>query len=93
VITVAPTKADYNTTFSIRVSGPPPKRVTAVKLGSVTHSLDSNKRFIKFTFEVKGDNATVTVPASRSQPSQTHRFPRLTGPDAFDASCRFYDNF
>src|SRR5215469_11558086 len=45
VITVAPTKADYNTTFSIRVSGPPPKRVTAVKLGSVTHSLDSNQRF------------------------------------------------
>jgi galactose oxidase len=66
VIETAPAKADYGATFTIRVSGPSPQRITALKLGSVTHSLDANQRFMELGFELKGSQAKVVVPASRA---------------------------
>jgi galactose oxidase len=65
VIEAARDKADYNSTITIRFSGPAPARVTAVKLGSVTHSLDANQRFIELAFAIDEDAVTATIPASR----------------------------
>jgi galactose oxidase len=66
VIEAAPAKADYGATFRISISGPPPRRVTAVKLGSVTHSLDANQRLMELSFQLKGRRAMVTVASSRA---------------------------
>lgn len=65
VIEDAPAEAEYGAEIAVRLSGPAPARMTAVKLGSVTHSLDANQRLIELTFDVDGDDATVTIPANR----------------------------
>ena len=43
-ITAGPDAAGYNSTFELKVSGPAVARLTALRLGSVTHSLDTNQR-------------------------------------------------
>jgi hypothetical protein len=40
------------------------KRVTMIKTGSVTHSIDMDQRFLEPSFTVSGDQIRVTLPAN-----------------------------
>ena len=61
----APDQADYCSKFSVRFSGATPVRATIVKPGSVTHSMETNQRFVDLEFNITGQQqAAVTLPAS-----------------------------
>jgi len=61
----APDQADYGSKFSVRFSGATPVRATIVKPGSVTHSMETNQRFVDLEFNITGQQqAAVTLPAS-----------------------------
>jgi hypothetical protein len=61
----APDQADYGATFSVKFSGAAPVRATIVKPASVTHSMDTNQRFVDLAFKITGQQqADVTLPAN-----------------------------
>jgi hypothetical protein len=80
-ITLAPDKTDYNATFTIKVAGPAPARITALKPISVTHAMDANQRFLELSFKLNGDTATVTVTARRDDYPPGHYMLFALSPD------------
>ena len=66
-ITAGPDAAGYNFTFELKVSGPAVARLTALRLGSVTHSLDTNQRLVEIGFTGDGEKLTVTAPPDRNR--------------------------
>jgi hypothetical protein len=65
-ITAGPDAAGYNFTFELKVSGPAVARLTALRLGSVTHSLDTNQRLVEIGFTGGSETLTVTAPPDRN---------------------------
>ncbi len=64
VITAAPAAVGYGETFTLGVDQPAAvDRVTWLRLGSVTHSLDMNQRFNELGVQVVGGLVRVTAPA------------------------------
>ena len=66
-ITAGPDAAGYNFTLELKVSGPAVARLTALRLGSVTHSLDTNQRLVEIGFTGDGEKLTVTAPPDRNR--------------------------
>jgi Dyp-type peroxidase family len=64
IIEPGPDSAEYGSEFRLQhdVSSPEVRRLTALRLGSVTHAFDSNQRLVELTFEKKGGDITVTAP-------------------------------
>ena len=64
-ITNAPTEVGYGQSFPVQVAaGATIGSVTWVRLGSVTHSFNSNQRFNSLEFTASGTNLTVKTPPS-----------------------------
>ena len=64
VITAAPAAVGYGETFTVGVDQPAAvDRVTWLRLGSVTHSLDMNQRFNELPVQVVGGVVRATAPA------------------------------
>jgi galactose oxidase len=61
-----PDHLDYSESFPLGVSGPDVARITAVRTGSVTHSLDCNQRLVELRFERTDAGLTVHGPADRN---------------------------
>jgi Domain of unknown function (DUF1929) len=59
----APSMVSWNTAFSVQASGPI-SRVTLVRAGSVTHTVDFDQRFMDLGFTPSGNTAVVSAPAS-----------------------------
>ncbi|MBK3666274.1 DUF1929 domain-containing protein [Bradyrhizobium diazoefficiens] len=62
----APAEAQAGSTLSLRFSGPAPVRASLVKPGSVTHSMDTNQRFVEIACDVQGQHASITLPSDQS---------------------------
>jgi hypothetical protein len=65
MITAAPTGVNYGASFT--VSSPDAASITSaalVKLGSVTHTLDSDENYLSLNFTTNGNALTLTAPAS-----------------------------
>lgn len=58
----APPQADHGANILVAFSGAAPVRATLVKPGSVTHSIDTNQRFVELGFKPGDGRATVTLP-------------------------------
>jgi hypothetical protein len=66
-ISTAPSKVNYGATFFIGTADPAAiKRVTWIRLGSVTHAFDSNQRFNELSFVTTTGGLNVTAPSSRN---------------------------
>ncbi len=63
VIGQAPSVITWNAPFSVQASAPI-SRVTLVRAGSVTHTVDFDQRFMDLSFTPSGNAATVSAPAS-----------------------------
>jgi hypothetical protein len=65
VIRSGPDGADYGSTFILTLDGAvQATRVTALRLGSVTHSMDTNQRLVELTLTTAGATLTITAPVS-----------------------------
>jgi hypothetical protein len=60
-----PDHIEYSETFLLGVSGPDVARITAVRTGSVTHSLDCNQRLLELRFALTDAGLKVHGPADR----------------------------
>jgi hypothetical protein len=65
-ITAGPEAVGYDLKFEITVAGSSVARLTALRLGSVTHSLDANQRLLELGFAANGSTLTVSSPAHRN---------------------------
>jgi len=63
VITSYPDELTAGATFTVEASGPPVARLTLLRLGSVTHAIDMNQRFVPVPFTGAGPTLTATLPA------------------------------
>ena len=61
-ITDAPDSVQYGQAFAAGVDGPV-ARVTLLRTGSITHSLDAENRFLELGFVQNGGQLAVTPPA------------------------------
>jgi hypothetical protein len=61
-ITSAPEKVDYGQTFSLETSGPDVRRVTWIRLPSVTHAFDENQRINFLQFSSDRGSLTISAP-------------------------------
>jgi hypothetical protein len=61
----APASVGYGQTFAAQVDGPI-ARVTLLRAGSVTHSLDAENRFLELAFVRTGGGLAITPPADRN---------------------------
>jgi galactose oxidase len=59
----APQQARHGADILVAFSGAAPVRATLVKPGSVTHSIDTNQRFVELGFRLDEGRAIVTLPA------------------------------
>jgi hypothetical protein len=68
VITQAPSRVGYGTSFTLGVADPAGVvRISLTRLGSVTHAFDQNQRFVPITsFQVQGNALSVTAPSDRN---------------------------
>jgi len=62
VVSQAPTMVTWAAPFEVQASAPI-SRVTLVRAGSVTHTVDFDQRFMDLAFTASGNAATVTAPA------------------------------
>jgi hypothetical protein len=61
----APSAVGYGETFTVDTPVPEDiRRVTWVRLGSVTHAFDQNQRFVELSFTMTSGGLRVTAPAS-----------------------------
>jgi hypothetical protein len=58
----APDAAQIGSRLTVRFSGAIPARATLLKPGSVTHSMDTNQRFVELGCDVRGQQATIVLP-------------------------------
>jgi hypothetical protein len=66
-ISKAPSTVNYGETFFVGTADPASiKRVTWIRLGSVTHAFDSNQRFNELSFGLTTGGLNVTAPSSRN---------------------------
>ncbi|MEM7259213.1 MAG: galactose oxidase-like domain-containing protein, partial [Pseudomonadota bacterium] len=63
-ITIAPDYAAYGQTIALGISAEPVARVTLIKTSSVTHSWNSEQRFIELAFTASDGRIDVTLPAN-----------------------------
>lgn len=63
-ITDAPTAMTWKQSFKVEVSAANVSRVTLVKTGSATHTVDFDQRFLPLSFSTSGKTLTVTAPAT-----------------------------
>jgi galactose oxidase len=63
VVTSCPDELTAGAAFTVEVTGPRVARLTLVRLGSVTHAIDMNQRFIPVPFTGSGATLTATLPA------------------------------
>jgi galactose oxidase len=64
-ITSAPEFVNYEETFEVETGQPDEiERVTWVRLSSVTHSFNTNQRFIELKHEIVGGNLRISAPTS-----------------------------
>ena len=63
VITSYPDELPAGGTFTVAATGPPVARLTLLRLGSVTHAIDMNQRFVPVPFTGAGHTLTATLPA------------------------------
>jgi galactose oxidase len=59
----APGQTDYGSEVFVKFSGAMPVRATILKPGSVTHSMDTNQRFVELKCRIAGQQAAVALPA------------------------------
>ena len=65
VISAAPATIGYNANFSVEVSGGPVTEVVLMSLGSMTHAIDMNQRYVQLASAVQaGNTVQVTGPAN-----------------------------
>jgi len=62
-ITSFPDELTAGAVFTVEVTGPRVARLSLVRLGSVTHAIDMNQRFIPVPFTGSGTTLTATLPA------------------------------
>ena len=66
-ISNAPAEITYGTRFTVDVTKADRiKRVTLVRLGSVTHAYNHNQRFLELAFTVNGGSLDIEVPTNRN---------------------------
>jgi hypothetical protein len=66
-ITAAPGLTDYGTSFLVTTPDAGSiSKVSLIKMGSVTHSINSEQRFLPLTFQVVAGGLTVQTPTSRN---------------------------
>ncbi|HIV72618.1 MAG TPA: DUF1929 domain-containing protein [Candidatus Aquabacterium excrementipullorum] len=63
-ITNAPTATTWKQSFKVDVSATGISRVTLVKTGSATHTVDFDQRFLPLDFSASGKTLTVTAPSA-----------------------------
>lgn len=63
-ITSAPTTMSWGQTIQVSTDATAVSKVTLVRTGSVTHTVDFDQRFVSLSFTASGKNLTVTTPAS-----------------------------
>ena len=63
-ITAAPTTAGWGQSIAVSTDASAISRVTLVKTGSATHTVDFDQRFLPLSFQGTGANLSVTMPAS-----------------------------
>jgi len=64
VITSAPQTASWGTRISVGINTAGVSRVTLVKTGSATHTVDFDQRFLPLTHTASGTQLSVTMPAN-----------------------------
>ena len=64
VITSAPQTATWGTRINVGVNAPGVSRVTLVKTGSATHTVDFDQRFLPLTHTAAGTQLSVVMPAN-----------------------------
>jgi len=66
VITSAPTNLQYATGFAVTLGSGSVGigKVSLIRLGSVTHAINMNQRFVPLTFTQAGNTLTVQAPAN-----------------------------
>ena len=66
-IDAAPDDLTPGETFTLTTSGAPTDTVTLLRLGSTTHTLDANQRFLRLASSGTGQERAVTVPANPAE--------------------------
>lgn len=66
VITSAPTTATWGSTVPVTMNTSGISKVTLVKTGSATHTVDFDQRFLNLAFTTSGTQVNVKLPASAS---------------------------
>lgn len=64
VIETAPTATTWGANFAATVSSTGVSRVTFIKTGSVTHTIDFDQRFMELGYTVSGNTLTIQAPSS-----------------------------
>ncbi|MBT9608425.1 MAG: DUF1929 domain-containing protein [Aquabacterium sp.] len=64
VITSAPTTATWGSTVPVTLNASGVSKVTLVKTGSATHTVDFDQRFLNLAYTASGTKVNVTLPAS-----------------------------
>ncbi len=64
VITSAPATAAWGSTVPVTINASGVSKVTLVKTGSATHTVDFDQRFLTLAFTASGTQVNVTLPAS-----------------------------
>ena len=64
VITAAPATATWGSTVAVTLNASGVSKVTLVKTGSATHTVDFDQRFLSLAFTSTGTKVSVTLPAS-----------------------------
>lgn len=71
-ITAAPEEVLLGTTFPVSVAGADAARVTLLRPGSVTHTVDMNQRFVELPFTAQGGELRVTAPTTTFEAQPGH---------------------
>lgn len=64
VITAAPTTATWGESIKLSMDSASVSRVTLLKTGSATHTVDFDQRFMELAYTASGSELNVTMPAS-----------------------------
>lgn len=67
IIDAAPDVLTPGETFTVTTTGAPTDAVTLLRLGSTTHTLDANQRFLRLASSGNGQERAVTLPANPAE--------------------------
>ncbi|MGZ4682969.1 MAG: galactose oxidase-like domain-containing protein [Acidimicrobiales bacterium] len=75
VISSAPSQLNFASLVGITTTGPPPSEVVLVGLGSMTHSFDSNQRYVQLPIGLNSTNASGASLVIAGAPANSHVAP------------------